>query len=101
MRSRGFARAPGPFVVAAATVALGIGPTTAVFTIVDRILFRDLRYAEPERLVWFGMKAPISTNEFLLEGDFWRFQQHQQVFESITSLAIPGIAISTNASRCA
>jgi predicted permease len=87
---RGFARTPGPFLLAASTMALGIGATTAVFTLVDRILFRNLPYAEPNRLVWFGMKAPISTTEFLLEGDYLRFQQHQQVFDSVTSLTNPG-----------
>jgi len=87
---RGFVRTPGPFLLAASTIALGIGATTAVFTLVDRILFRTLPYSEPDRLVWFGMKAPISSHEFLLEGDYWRFQQHQQVFESMTSLSAPG-----------
>ena len=48
---RGFRRAPGPFLIAAGTMALGIGATTAVFTMVDRILFRELPYAQPERLV--------------------------------------------------
>src|ERR1041384_3094031 len=87
---RGFARTPGPFLMAVSTIALGIGATTAVFTMVDRILFRSLPYAEPGRLVWFGMRAPIANTEFLLEGDYWRFQQQQQVFESMTSLANPG-----------
>ena len=87
---RGFARTPGPFLLAASTIALGIGATTAVYTLVDRVLFRSLPYAAPDRLVAFGMKAPIASTEFLLEGDYWRFQQHQQVFESMTSLANPG-----------
>ena len=87
---RGFRRSPGPFLLAAATIALGIGATTAVFTLVDRILFRALPYAEPQRLVWFGMKAPISTTEFLLESDFVRFQEHQQVFDAMTSVSNEG-----------
>jgi predicted permease len=87
---RGFRRAPAPFLIAAGTMALGAGATTAVFTMVDSMLFRALPYAQPERLVWIGMKAPIYSAEFLLEGDYWRFQQHAQVFESLTNLTGAG-----------
>ena len=87
---RGFRRAPAPFLIVVGTMALGIGATTAVFTMVDRILFRDLPYAQPDRLVWFGMKAPISGTEFMLEGDYWRFQQRARVFEAITNLTTAG-----------
>src|SRR2546422_913617 len=83
---RGFRRSPAPFWIAVVTMALGAGGATAVFSVVDRILFRDLPYAHPDRLVWFGMKAPINNNEFLLEGDFRRFQEHSRVFESIGAI---------------
>ena len=36
-------------------IALGVGATTAVFSVVDRILFRGLPYAHDERLVSLGM----------------------------------------------
>src|SRR5690348_7410790 len=84
---RGFSRAPSHFWIAVMTMALGIGGVTAVFSVVDRILFRSLPYAHQERLVWFGMKAPINNSEFLLEGDFNRFQQHNQVFDSMGAIA--------------
>jgi predicted permease len=87
---RGFSRSPGPLLVAAATMALAIGSTTAVFSVVDRVMFRPLPYAQPDRLVWFGMKAPINRNEFLLEGDYWRFFHHAGVFQAITNLTNSG-----------
>jgi putative ABC transport system permease protein len=37
--------------IAVATLAIGIGATTAVFSIVDTVVFRSLPYADPERLV--------------------------------------------------
>ena len=47
---RALARNPGFAMVAVATLALGIGATTSVFTVVDAVLLRPLPYPEPDRL---------------------------------------------------
>ena len=66
-------------------MAVAIGATTAVFGTVDRVLFRPLPYPNGQRLVWFGVRAPISPTEFLLEGSYWEFRERQRVFESMTA----------------
>jgi putative ABC transport system permease protein len=51
---RGFRRSPGFSLVVILTLALGIGANTAVFSIVQTVLFKPLPYPGAERLVWIG-----------------------------------------------
>jgi putative ABC transport system permease protein len=55
-------RAPGFSVTAILTLALGIGANTAIFTIVDTVLFRPLPYANPDRLVTVGDRNPDGSS---------------------------------------
>ncbi|HEV1996249.1 MAG TPA: ABC transporter permease [Candidatus Acidoferrum sp.] len=86
---RGLGKRPAFAMVAILTLALGIGSTTAVFSVVDRILFRSLPYPHDDRLVSFGDKAPFEANEFVLGPDYVDWRKAQTPFESVTSL-VPG-----------
>src|SRR4051794_38682509 len=68
-------------------LTLGIGAGTAVFSAVDRILFRSLPYRDAQRLVSFGMVAPIVPQEFMLGYDYWDWREGQTPFESIGAWA--------------
>jgi putative ABC transport system permease protein len=48
---RGLARRPAFTAVAVATLAIGIGANTAIYTAVDAMLYRALPFREPERLM--------------------------------------------------
>ncbi len=48
---RGARRQPGFSVVVILTLALGIGASTAMFSIVDSVVLRPIAFAEPDRLV--------------------------------------------------
>jgi predicted permease len=82
---RGFRRNPVFAITVIATLALGIGATTAVFSVVDRVLFRSLPYAHDDRLVSVGLTAPIIPQEFMLGGSYYEWRDNQKPFEEFTS----------------
>jgi hypothetical protein len=56
--ARRFGRAPTFTLIAALTLALGIGATTAMYAVVDGVLLEPLPYPEPDRLVGIWHQAP-------------------------------------------
>lgn len=58
--ARMLARTPSVTLLAIATLALGIGANSAVFTVVYGVLLRPLPFAEPERLVTLSNTIPAA-----------------------------------------
>jgi putative ABC transport system permease protein len=56
-------RNPGFSVAAALTFALGIGASTAIFSVVHGVLLRPLPYADPDRLVVLWESQPARGND--------------------------------------
>jgi putative ABC transport system permease protein len=75
--------------LAIATLSLGIGATTAIFSVVDAVLLRPLPYREPDRLVGFWLTAPERGLPVisLTEGLFSYYREHSRVFDRVAAYA--------------
>jgi len=56
--ARAARRAPGFTVIVVLTLALGVGATTAIFSVVRGVLLRELPFGSPERLVRLWLANP-------------------------------------------
>jgi putative ABC transport system permease protein len=83
--ARGLRQNPGFAAVAIVTLALGIGGTTAIFSVLDPVLIRPLAYANPERLVSVATYFPSVKLETLVSADFAEFDRHNHVFTSMAA----------------
>lgn len=82
---RTICKSPGFTAVAVLTLALGIGVTTAILSIVDPILFRPLPYANADRLVSVGIKHAVEPFEFMLGSLYYGWSDHQTAFTQMTA----------------
>ena len=82
---RGFRRNPLFTISVLLTIALGIGATTAVFSVVDRILFRPLPYANPEQIVSLGFVHSLERQEFVMGRFYVEWQKDQTPFSVLAA----------------
>ncbi len=90
---RQFRRNPGFAITAALTLSLGIGATTAIFTLIYNTMLKALPVQHASKLYMVG-KEPTCCNYGGLQGDEWEifsndlylhFRDHTKGFESLTA----------------
>src|SRR5579864_4899747 len=79
---RQFLKAPGFTSTAVLTLALGIGATTSIFTLVHAVLLKSLPVAKPEELVRVGNEENCCINGGLQDNwSLFSFAQYKQFKE--------------------
>jgi putative ABC transport system permease protein len=80
-------KTPGFTLVAVLTLALGIGANTAVFSVVNAVLFNPFPYREPERLLVIERKNQPSTSaEFHSYPVFNELRGEGRAFDDVAAL---------------
>ena len=80
-------RSPGFTLAAVATLALGIGANTAVFSVVNTVLLKPARFADPERTVWLATTMPTGPYYGSSDPKFNLWRQQTSVLEDVTGQA--------------
>ncbi len=80
-------RSPGFAVAVIALTAVGIGASTAVFSVVDRVLFRDPPYAATRQLVSLGLRLQWLEYDFLSAGSYMELRRDPKPLTAVTSWA--------------
>lgn len=79
------ARRPGFAAIAVATLALGIGTTTAIFAVTDHVLLRPVPYDDPDRLavIWETSPTIALPVMFVSPPNLYEWQRRSKTFASM------------------
>ena len=93
-------RSPGFTAIAVLTIALGIGATTAVFSVVDATLLQPLPYPQPEQLVSIQDDLPgVGARDVGISVPEWHDLERSGIFEYVSPLGGGGSVNLTGSSQ--
>lgn len=78
-------KSPGFTVVAVVTLALGIGANTAIFSVMDRLMFRMLPVRNPEELFTVAQVSTGGTDDRFSHAAFLQFREGTRAIAGITA----------------
>jgi predicted permease len=89
-------RSPGFTIAAVLALALGVGATTAIFSVLDRVVLRPLPYSDPDRLamVWETNDAKGLAHERISPVNFGDYRNLSQVFDDASAWWYPQLNLT-------
>jgi putative ABC transport system permease protein len=93
---RMLARNPGFTAIAVLTLAIGIGASSAIFSVVDTVLLRPLPYREPEKLVLVTETLPgMSADEIgVSAGEYQDYRDRNRSFSQVAAYESAGFNLT-------
>ena len=95
LRLRMLRKSPGFTAIAVLTIALGIGATTAIFSVVDATLLHPLPYPQPEQLVSVEDDLPgVGAQDVGMSVPEWQDLQRSGIFEYVSLTAFGSVNLT-------
>jgi putative ABC transport system permease protein len=93
---RMLARNPGFTAIAVLTLAIGIGASTAIFSVVDTVLLRPLPYQQPDRLVVVSEILPRMSNDEIgvSAGEYQDYRDRNRSFSQVAAYESDGFNLT-------
>jgi putative ABC transport system permease protein len=96
--ARALRKSPGFTAIAALTLALGVGATTAIFSVVNAVMLRPLPFTEPDRLVriWENNLERGWPTFAVSHPNFLDWRSQSRAFESLAATNNAGFTWTSN-----
>src|SRR4051812_11655700 len=77
-----------------ATLGLGIGANTAIFSVIDAVMLKPLSYPNPDRIVQFLLKFPEGPRPSSSIADFRLWREQTRAFQDVSAYDFAAIGLS-------
>src|ERR1044071_9595886 len=100
---RGFLKHPGFTAIVVITLALGIGASTAMFSVVNSVLLKRLPYRQADRIVAIQELNPDGKRIQVTAANFYDWRQQNTIFQHLAAIRVTtsNLALEDHAERLA
>jgi putative ABC transport system permease protein len=83
-------KSPGITAVIILTLALGIGANTAIYSVINAVLFHTLPYQDPAQLVWITDLLPKRSQRIVFDVEYFTWRRQSHAFQDMAAYSPSG-----------